>query len=822
MTLLPFSESQQIRGNVLIKRGSVCFQVTFICDTQFKFHEQSWATGLLHINLDDSSFCSHIRKGNPIIWNLLAMDNRHQLVLLATCFLIIIASGARETFSQRRQRLLEEKRRQQLNSSNSIVTATTTPAPIQLASSINEAVAASNEVAFEIEMNTGLNWEQYLIPIPSSMGILATMMMAAGQTDDFPLNEHVPSGGFRYMKHSDSFRRSLLQIGHESYRAFLCAHNNMNKIRLSTLTIPAYIKAAIDILGTGDVQLIQLRLHRPLSVVMKSINDNVNWSEEVSIAFGRLSNLTDEVHLAAVSSYNVKSARTLQLSAKQSTSQLTADLLQQSLKNLEERVTKDLDGFDRGLKDLQEAQLSVPTAMESFGMNVKHFVFNVVLGSAMKLVTTMLGGRNRFGSSSHGESSIQQENDTAISPPDPCIYDHYLPTFKIFAKSLTLLNEYQTLLSINSAKGSYNKTQDMAEYKNFLNITSQCGPIREVIETGLETIDQLHQLANTTKMPDGLEQTEVTNKESRFEEWRKKEFERVRKLMESFNEEAKYLRNVALRVPAYDIRSGNVTRPGEKFWTGEQAKANAYYKVALHEEKLEVLRRSLNGHWKQIISKTDESIRVLKEIHTWKAEELGLEQAVKMLEAGMTEMSSLKKNWSLLVRCFIQLSQIIKTISDSNVEHFVNHLETTIGTESFKRGNGQLKSWVIQAIQEKTVKANQAMSLVHDMAATYTGISTKYLMPRVHTLDQMMNFQETNSTVMFYKRNQLIESCIDDQLKIQQLIEEEKLRMREKVESRGRQIRQQYAMIYQLEEDNVNNGPSDDSALILDINVDDF
>ncbi|XP_045028847.1 LOW QUALITY PROTEIN: uncharacterized protein LOC116921805 [Daphnia magna] len=745
------------------------------------------------------------------------MDNRHQLVILATCFLLIITSGStRETFSQRRQRLLEEKRRQQQNLSDTAVITTTTPAPRQLTvlDSINKAVAASNDVEFEIKMTTELNWEQYLVPIPTSMGILATMMMAAGQTDDFPLNEEVPSGGFRYLNHSDSFRRSLLQIGHESYQAFLCAHNNMNKIRLSTLTIPAYIEAAIEILATGDIQLIQQRLHRPLNVVMKSINDNVNWSEEVSIAFGRLSNLTDEVHLAAISSNTIKSARKSQLVAKQSTTQLTADLLQQSLNNLEKRVRKDLDQYDRSLKDLLDAHLSMPLPFENVWNECGRFCLQQ---SLVEDINPDLRLKNKVQSN--------RKIRLTVSPPDPCISNNDRPAFDTYTRSSTLLNEYQTLLSINSAKGRYNKTQDVAFFENLLNISSQCQPIREVIQTGLVAIDQLHQLANATTIPEGsLEQTALTNEDekSKFEEWRKKEFVRVRKLIKSFNEEATYLRDVALEITTIDPRSGNVTHPGQKSWAGEQAKANAEYKISLHKEKLEVLRRALDRHWKEIIDKTDESILVLREIHTWKAEELGLERAMKMLEAGLTEMSKLKENWALLVRFFIQLSQFIKTINDSNVEHFVNHLETTIDTESFKRSNGQLKNWVIKAIQEKTVKANQAMTLVHDMASTYSRISTKYLMPRVHTLDQMMNFQAINSTVMFYERNQLLESCIDDELKIQQLIAEEKWRLREKFETNSRQIRQQYALIYQLHENNVNNGPEDNSVQVLDINVDDF
>lgn len=675
------------------------------------------------------------------------------------------------------------------------------------------------------------------------MGILATLMMAASQTDDFPLDEQVPIvGGFRYMEHADSFRKSLIQIGHESYRAFLSAHNNMNKIRLSTLTIPDYIKAAVDILATGDVQLIQQHLHRPLSVVKKSIDDNVNWSMEVAVAFDQLSNLTDEVHLAAVSSNNVKLVQKLELKAKQTSGQLTADLLHQSLDNLAKQTTLDLEKYSQNLNDLLDAHLSIPLAIDRLWMDVAEaiadkvigiktnigllnfVIFNLNLtmfcdhsGNALKLVKTVATFRNHFAGPSQEISPNQFENNTTLPSRDPCINRHYYAIFTISARSATLERNYQTLLSINSANGRYNATKDTAFYKDLLTNTTECGPVKEIIETGLETIELIHQLAHADQMPHQL-RNQSADEKSQFKEWRNSEFILVRKSMEDFNAEAKRLENVALKVQKTEIRAGNVTLPGLKSWASEQAEANAYYKIALHEETARVLRSALELHWKQIIDKTDESIRILNEIHSWKAEELGLEQALEMLEAGMKEMNQLKVNWALLVRFFLQMSQMMKTMGSNSVEDFMIHLKTTVDTQSFERNNGQLKGWVIKTIQEKTIKANQAMNFVHDMASTYSRISSEYLMPRVQTLDQMMNFQTRNSTEMFSDRNELLESCTNDAFKIQQLIAEEKRRLMEKVDTRNTQIRNEYAFLDQLEGNHVNTNPNYYDVSNIDVN----
>ena len=223
-------------------------------------------------------------------------------------------------------------------------------------------------------MSAQLNWGQFLTPVPVSLGVLATLIMSAGLTDDFRLDEKTPIGGFHYMKHPDSFRLSLLQISHESYTTFLAAHTNMEKIRTSTLVVPAYMKEAVKILSSGKISYVRNRLPRPLRVVQKIIDDNLSWSTEMANRFDRLANLTDEVHLAAVSSTTEKTFRRSELVEKQSASQLMADNLQQLLDNLGKQLKEDFNQQIRAIEDLGDARRSIPTSIDSFFMDAGQFL----------------------------------------------------------------------------------------------------------------------------------------------------------------------------------------------------------------------------------------------------------------------------------------------------------------------------------------------------------------------------------------------------------------------------------------------------------------
>ncbi|CAG2194429.1 unnamed protein product [Mytilus edulis] len=95
----------------------------------------------------------------------------------------------------------------------------------------------SNSMAVVKELNTGTerkdltvlkvdsmcNWEQFLMPAPTSIAILG-QLMAIATKKDFSLDKTIPEGGFKFVKYPGSFRACLVQISNSGCEAFMEAH----------------------------------------------------------------------------------------------------------------------------------------------------------------------------------------------------------------------------------------------------------------------------------------------------------------------------------------------------------------------------------------------------------------------------------------------------------------------------------------------------------------------------------------------------------------------------------------------------------------------
>ena len=87
----------------------------------------------------------------------------------------------------------------------------------------------------------------------------------------------------------------VVQIGNEGQRAFMVAHNNMDKIRLLTGDVPGYMKEATEILVTGDEEMVHDYLPAPMERIRQSAEQSVSLSKAVVWQFENVMNLTSEV-----------------------------------------------------------------------------------------------------------------------------------------------------------------------------------------------------------------------------------------------------------------------------------------------------------------------------------------------------------------------------------------------------------------------------------------------------------------------------------------------------------------------------------------------
>jgi hypothetical protein len=338
--------------------------------------------------------------------------------------------------------------------------------------------------------------------------------------------------------------------------------------------------------------------------------------------------------------------------------------------------------------------------------------------------------------------------------------------------------------------GKYDANDDMNHYQNLLttnNASIECPPLQRIVEMGCETIQQMHQLANVTNESINVQQnmTEKMDEKAIFKEWRNAQFVQVRKSIERFNENATRLANITSGLQAREVME-NLTR--RNLSESEQLTAFAHEKIAMYTEYAEVLKARLDNNTREITEKTSQFMSNLNQIRNWKTEEKDLKRAIVMLEGGLADMNEVKGNWAHLGNFFARFSQIIiETITSNSVGDFIQQLNTTIGTPSYKRNEG-IKRIEMKKIRDKTVRVNKVLTVANELATTYYNISRDYLMPRVHRLQFLMDVSTENSSHLASERDKLLNACEKDVIAIQQLISDEKRRLLEKVNATVRQI----------------------------------
>jgi hypothetical protein len=98
--------------------------------------------------------------------------------------------------------------------------------------SVSVSKPQDREIDGLIENSKDLNWDNFIAPAPTSVAILATLCCIAAEAP--PIILDAPNGGFKKLNYAD-FSTSMSQVAHLGHKAFVNAHQNMDKIKLTTL-----------------------------------------------------------------------------------------------------------------------------------------------------------------------------------------------------------------------------------------------------------------------------------------------------------------------------------------------------------------------------------------------------------------------------------------------------------------------------------------------------------------------------------------------------------------------------------------------------------
>ncbi|VDK19579.1 unnamed protein product [Anisakis simplex] len=147
-------------------------------------------------------------------------------------------------------------------------------------------------------MSEYVNWDQFLYDLPLMVTELGKLMLFSNKRDFTLFREGVQ---YEYIKSPDSFRATLVQLGHSEWTALYAAHKNMDTIRLNTLSVPGIFRLIFKILHQEKSVKNQNLLRAQLDRIKHFAEENRKVCEDSIDKINATINLINEIQIATLS-----------------------------------------------------------------------------------------------------------------------------------------------------------------------------------------------------------------------------------------------------------------------------------------------------------------------------------------------------------------------------------------------------------------------------------------------------------------------------------------------------------------------------------------
>ncbi|XP_059422997.1 uncharacterized protein LOC132157713 [Carassius carassius] len=601
------------------------------------------------------------------------------------------------------------------------------------------------------------NWEEYLTPAPLSIAILGELVFISSSTD-FSINKNPPKDGYKFIKYPDSFRACLMQVCNSGWWAFNEAHKNMDQIRLYTAQVPDYMKTAVKILFQGNDEVVKAHLPDQLENIQDIANECLELSNAAEKRFTDVINIIQELLEACVNAEHFYGEELEAVKKKLEESKLREQSAEETKKRTKKAVSTMEKELDQAHESYNAALKSLPDGWEMIGMDV--------VGGISQSVTVLVNGLINYATQSSIMMSLPASAivDTASHINVQERARDVVAEINAYSKSIEILNCAQTiqqLMNVNSTaddidwinmydqKNKTTKTDFTAKQFERINATlkkiSDCPAKTEaqvLCKDGIEICNQLVKYAADGKCD---KSTDIINKVLGLV-----------KLAHSFDSKSKAITNspgIFPKPPMMHKEENKVDRGSIL----QKATENARFSIEQTRAQLNKTRETYEKCLENLEKNQKELTEILVTMRNCELKKIDFNTTIKMLVKGMDAMGRVKEQWEKMV------PNIVKTSLSKTLTNFVSTSEKTQALTY----NAKLFSKDL--LYTQAFQASNIASLVHMISATYTDVSSKYLMDRVSSLGKLMAM-DTSKPEFKHERNQLQNGCDEAQKGILKLV----------------------------------------------------
>ncbi|CAC5425706.1 unnamed protein product [Mytilus coruscus] len=592
----------------------------------------------------------------------------------------------------------------------------------------------------EIEPYTGLT--NLLTSPPQAIALMGHLLLIATD-NDFTLKTKSFKKQFEYLKYPDSFRASLVQLTNIGWDAFNEAHINMDSMKLHMTNIDSHLKLLVNVMTEGTNDEVQYFSTKTLKKIELIADECLKLSLDVEARFLLFMNVTGELLEASTMA-----------------------------KGFYEDKAKDTEMAIRAAKEeeIKSASADFKKALDDGPSSMKLMAFSIFDGT-FGVVKKLLFGRDQ---SLYDQIHDKRETESTEDRGKNRAFG--------FAENLHLAVDQLVEIATAGIKNGqkepdWNKIDDVRGLKHtILHIDKKLKLDSEhtdahhqgikIIKNALEYCEKLIELHKELMRDDDEVKQVVIN------------IEDIHLDVKQFLSDAKE--------HMYKTRTGWKQTILSSDTLVQHELTRSSIKVESSRDALEDSRRSKEETFQNIIKTNKRITNTLKELESFKIEEVNFDDIRKMLVKGLNSIAEVRSEWGKIVRFFQTISRVIKMKFHENVQNLVEDM--TFAVDS-KLKQGKITEFTNKIIFEELLKVSTMTYAVHAITSAYVEVSDKHLLDQINRLGGLVALDPaTDKKEIEHRRKELNEQSQKAVNETFQIVEKKHKEYFEKVEENLRQI----------------------------------
>jgi len=562
------------------------------------------------------------------------------------------------------------------------------------------------------------HWEDFILPSPMIITLLGQLMVVSTKVD-FSLAEFAPQKGFKYMRHPESFRASLVKVSNDGWQAFMTAHTNMDQIQLYMAQIPVQMKTSLKLIANGSPTLIGQLLPVSLNEVERISNVCVEKSAETAKAFDAVMRLLGELLESTSSSQGVYQSRLTEVNAQlnataeqKSFLEDSAESIRKKEKELDDQVIKYRSAYDKALGD-------IPT-----GFKV------VLLEGAKALVNTinalpaLFGAKDR--SSTGGSSSSTDPAGDKVASFEKTRVFAFVP--KLFDQFRKFKNDFNDLLSENhnGSSSKIGKPSDMfkayaetVKYFDTLLQTDTPDRITGELSAFIKEAEQIYR--NFAEIYQKYPSPSIDQESAAC----MTKFEDLKNRMQPLVEQSQKTQDGFAMVQAGPTRQV-MGDSGRYEGTG----GNERYIADSTLQRLRDAEARDDYYFAELEKNQKELGEIVGRMATLNMQEINYEKILELIAEGIKRLGQISENWTNLVMFFQAVADRARILVKGPLDIFLAEAKVRVTDED--------RQYFVETLTEQAQSINAGAYFLYTVSSTYVDVSGRFLMQRLAGLAKLL------------------------------------------------------------------------------------